>query len=230
MTGIYQIVNTRTGKRYIGSAVDIGRRRKSHWDSLRRGTHHAVPLQRAWHKYGAAAFVCTPLLRCAARDLLFFEQRCLDAWRPAYNVAPTAGSPLGTKHSAESLANMAAAQQNRSPEWRAKVAAANRIRSPESRAKIGAANRNPSLETRAKIGAAARNRSPETRAKLSAAARNVSVAGRIRSPESRAKISVAARNRSPEWRAKLSAAARNPSPETRAKISAAARNRSRRAD
>jgi GIY-YIG catalytic domain len=190
MTGIYQIVNTTNGKRYIGSAVDMALRRNGHWKSLRRGTHHAVPLQRAWHKYGEAAF----------------EQRCFDALRPAYNVAPTAGSQLGMKYSAESRARIAAANRIRSPESRAKTAAAARMMWE----KIAPANRSPSPESRVKMSASARSRSPESR---------------IVSPEARANIAAAARNRSPEHRAKLRAAALNPSPETRARLSAAARKR-----
>jgi hypothetical protein len=53
---IYAIINTVTGKIYIGSAVDTQRRWYIHrWD-LERGAHHSIYLQRAWQKHGHSAF------------------------------------------------------------------------------------------------------------------------------------------------------------------------------
>jgi group I intron endonuclease len=98
-SGIYEILNTVNGKRYIGSAIKIAQRWKQHKVALRRGVHHSIPLQRAWDKYGEQAFKFLPVLTCAKSMLLFYEQQLLDKVKPEYNVSPTAGSSLGVKAS-----------------------------------------------------------------------------------------------------------------------------------
>lgn len=47
MSGIYKITNTKTGKIYIGSAVDLRRRLYAHLKSLRRNSHDNTYLQNA---------------------------------------------------------------------------------------------------------------------------------------------------------------------------------------
>lgn len=160
-SGIYEIVNVVNGKRYIGSAASFSIRFRDHASTLRRGTHRNCKLQHSWDKHGEAAFSFRPVLICAPKDLLFYEQRCLDGLRPEYNIATTADSPFrGRKHTAE---------------WRKKMSAS----------QIG---NKPSPETRAKLRASRAGRviSPETRAKTSA-----SLLGLKRSPETRAKIALA---------------------------------------
>lgn len=94
-TGIYAIVNTANGKRYIGSAVNFSRRHRKHWRELRGGNHHSRILQASWDYYGEAAFEFRPLLVCSRDDLLMYEQRLLDGLRPALNVCRIVGSRLG---------------------------------------------------------------------------------------------------------------------------------------
>jgi group I intron endonuclease len=130
-SGIYQVLNLVNGKRYVGSAANFVKRWAEHRRQLREGIHHSRVLQRAWVKYGPAAFIFKPLLICAPKDLEMYEQRALDGYQPEYNICKIAGSSLGTK---------------RSPEQRERVAAALRGKkrgphSPEHRAKIGAARR-----------------------------------------------------------------------------------------
>jgi len=108
-SGVYEILNLVNGKRYIGSAKSLVTRRAEHVRNLRRGGHSNPHLQSAWTKYGPAAFVFKPLLICAAKDLLFYEQRCLDAYRPEYNIARDARAPMqGRKLSVEARAKIAA--------------------------------------------------------------------------------------------------------------------------
>lgn len=191
-SGVYEIVNTVNGKRYVGSAVDMERRRAWHFSALSRGAHHSSKLQNAHRKHGGGSFVFTPLLVCAKAMLLFYEQRALDALAPAYNIEKTAGSRLGHTASAETRAKMSAAAtgKKKAPEAIAKTAAAlrGRKRPPDVVARVAAARtavgHHFSVAHRAKLSAAARARvvSDATRATLSAAQK-----GRTATPETIAK-------------------------------------------
>lgn len=150
--GVYAITS-QDGRRYIGSAVNIEKRWKEHRRGLSAGTHHSRFLQRAWNKRGPGAFAFSVLLLCDRGNVLFYEQRCLDAFAPEYNTAPTAGSQLGYRHSAESRARMSASRprdfspmkgRNHTAEARARISANRKgkgggPRTPERLAKISAA-------------------------------------------------------------------------------------------
>lgn len=148
-SGIYEIVNAANNKRYIGSAVCFRKRFYVHRCNLRMNEHHSPRLQNSWNKHGEATFRFTPLLICAPKDLLFYEQRVMDSFKPFYNVAPTAASMLGFKHPPESRARMSESAKRRvgrfcSSETREKIAASLRgqpftaeRRQRQSQAKLG---------------------------------------------------------------------------------------------
>ena len=50
ISGIYKIVNTKNGKMYIGSSIDLDRRRVEHLRSLRKNVHHSGHLQNAYNQ------------------------------------------------------------------------------------------------------------------------------------------------------------------------------------
>lgn len=216
-SGVYEIVNSVNGKRYIGSASCFRTRWNGHKAELRRGVHHSQHLQAAWDKYGAQAFVFKPFLVCAPCDLLYYEQRAIDAIAPEYNYAKVAGSPLGVRHTAETKARIS-------------VAGIGRIVSAETRAKISIANKGKTLspEHRAKISAAkmgntynrGRRHSVEARAHMSAAQK-----GLIKSPEHCAAMSMAKKGKPPTERQRAAILTRPPrkphTPETRLKMSLA---------
>lgn len=54
--GIYQILNTKNNKRYIGLSIHCGYRFLQHKRELNKNRHSNEHLQAAWNKYGAAAF------------------------------------------------------------------------------------------------------------------------------------------------------------------------------
>lgn len=182
-TGIYEIVNTVNGKRYVGSAVTIRGRFSVHRSSLRKGEHHSRILQMAWNKYGEAAFVFNTLIICARDMLLTYEQIMLDAMRPEYNILRVAGSVLGHKWSPEAKAKITGRPGTMN----------GRTHAPESIAAMSAAMLGRASPTKgctrpsqavAATAAAHRGmkRSAETCAKIAAKA-----IGRKRSPESIAK-------------------------------------------
>lgn len=95
ITGVYAIINTTTGKRYIGSTKGISRRWRRHKEALRLGKHHSLKLQRSWDKHGESVWHWEIMERCAEKDLLVREQHYLDvfdSFRNGYNMSATAGS------------------------------------------------------------------------------------------------------------------------------------------
>lgn len=55
--GVYEFLNTLTGKRYIGSTQFLDERGDVHWATLEHGKHHNVDLQRAFDACGHKHFV-----------------------------------------------------------------------------------------------------------------------------------------------------------------------------
>lgn len=143
---IYQIVVAGGSRTYIGSARDLGYRRRAHLHLLRKGTHHCRALQNAVTKYGIDAISWTILEDDIAESMLIErEQVWLDQHKGRlYNKSPTAASRLGA---------------TMSPEARAKISASlkgNQYRkgkpfSDADKAKIGAGVRRAIAEGRKKI-------------------------------------------------------------------------------
>lgn len=102
MIGIYKIENTITGDCYIGSSINIVQRKNRHFKDLKNKKHHSIILQRAYNKYGECSFYFKIIIIIKeALMLLPLEQYYLDKFKPKYNISPTAGSPLGCKHTKE---------------------------------------------------------------------------------------------------------------------------------
>lgn len=165
ISGIYTI-ETPSGRCYVGSAVRFEHRWRVHLYNLRRGVHHCGALQNAYVKYGESALRFRKLLVCAPADLLFFEQRAIDSFgfKNLYNVAPTAGSQRGFKHSAATKDAYSAARKG--------------VPQPKSAAtieKIATARRGKKLSVQARANQSAaqkgRAKSPEHVAKVAAANR-----------------------------------------------------------
>lgn len=89
-SGIYEIRNEVSGKRYVGSTGNFQRRWSQHLGSLRGGYHSNPDLQSDWNKHGEAVFKFTPLFLCARQDLKGTEQRFITApVNGNYNIAFT---------------------------------------------------------------------------------------------------------------------------------------------
>lgn len=128
--GIYEIRHVASGKRYVGSSVNIQRRWWKHRCMLKNGTHHSTRLQRSWCKHGPDAFEHRTILLCAPRDLALYELiviNAFDAYQTGFNGAPTPYSSLGRTQTAATRLKLSELQRGKTltPEHRAKISAAN---------------------------------------------------------------------------------------------------------
>lgn len=177
-SGIYEIINTANGKRYIGQSQNMKERWAAHRWHLRRGEHHCQPLQHTWNKYGEGAFKFLPILTCQLSMLDFYEQQLLDRARPEYNVCPVAGSCRGTKHTPERrallLGNTFSLGFKHPPEFGQAISERNkgRIQSKDHVAKSAAARtggkRSDAARRNMSVSHVGTTRSPESRAKQAA--------------------------------------------------------------
>ena len=60
-TGIYAIENLLNGKIYVGSSMNLNRRKAQHLYALRNNCHHNSHLQSAFNKHGEANRCCYSL-------------------------------------------------------------------------------------------------------------------------------------------------------------------------
>lgn len=184
-SAIYNITNNTNGKVYVGSALNVSRRKIEHWRDLRGNRHANRKLQCAWNKHGEASFTFSVIERVVdPADLTAREQHWIDALsacsRRGYNLAPKARSMLGFVHTQETRNKMSARQLGKklSPEHieNTRKGLVGRKMTPEQcekmrQAKLGKKRGPQSEEHRAKIAAANRGRplSIEHKAKLAAA-------------------------------------------------------------
>jgi len=182
-SGVYEILNTTNGKRYVGSAVDLPRRKHEHWKELRGNRHNNRYLQNAWNKYGEECFEFSVLEYWELEFLISFEQWWMNMLCAEYNIAPVAGNSLGYKHTDEAKAKMSASAMGKkyllgykpTTATREKISAAlmGKPKTAETRAKMSVAqkgHKKNTKEVRAKLSASAMGRTftDETKAKLSA--------------------------------------------------------------
>ncbi len=215
-TGIYCILNTVTGKFYVGQAIDIDRRWKHHQHRLRAGKHDSRKLQNSFNKHRESAFEYAVICECQPDDLVALEQLHMDrlcACSRGYNMSPVAGgSNRGIRRSNETKARMSASAKaaKSTPEARRKMSAVFKVvfSTPEQKAKRASQAKaswsNPETRKRMVDGILASKSTPEARTRHVAAQRAT-----FATPESKAKRSrsaVASHSR-PEVRQRHTAAA-----------------------
>lgn len=110
-SGIYKITCIVNGRFYIGSAVNLRKRKNNHWHSLRQNKHYNLPMQRAWNKYGEQAFIFEVWELVLVPELLTTqEQYWIEKLTPfghkGFNIRRKAESNLGLKHSLKTLERM----------------------------------------------------------------------------------------------------------------------------
>lgn len=94
ITGIYQIINVANGNFYIGSSIDIFRRKSQHFSDLKKNIHTNPKLQNAFNSYSKDSFRFYVVESCEEQEMLKIEQQYLDVvWDngiKCYNVSKTA--------------------------------------------------------------------------------------------------------------------------------------------
>jgi group I intron endonuclease len=160
---IYQILNTVSGKSYIGSAEHVVRRFNAHISLLRRSKHQNHRLQDSWNKYGEAhfRFIIIEIVPDDG-DLIARENAAFNRLLPSYNINGDASlNPMHKrKHKPESIALM---RQNRKGKG-----SHHRPLSEEAKAKLSAAHKgkpNPSAK-RPRTEAEKKNLSDKAKARF----------------------------------------------------------------
>ena len=97
-SGVYKITNIINGKFYVGSSINMTKRKYLHFSKLRRKIHDNSHLQSSFNKYGEENFIFSILATCPAIYCIKLEQWFLDNLNPQYNKHPLANSSLGTRH------------------------------------------------------------------------------------------------------------------------------------
>ena len=109
-SGIYKITCSANGKVYVGSAVNLAKRRREHFSALRSNRHHNIHLQRAFDKHKEESFEFVVLLECDRENLLLEEERQIeehDSFTNGFNLVPTpTQGNRGMKMSEESKRKM----------------------------------------------------------------------------------------------------------------------------
>lgn len=91
--GVYEIINIKNDKKYVGSSVYIKGRWSNHKSSLRRNKHGNNHLQNAWNKYGKQVFKFNVLVYCEPEEGLKIENALLATGNYEYNIAMDAKAP-----------------------------------------------------------------------------------------------------------------------------------------
>ena len=110
-SGIYRVTNLVNGKVYIGSAINLRRRKQEHFSMLKRNRHSNNYLQNSYNKHGIVNFNFEVIEYVEDKTkLINIEQVHLNNYvdseglintKLCYNICPTAGSNLGIKFTEE---------------------------------------------------------------------------------------------------------------------------------
>jgi group I intron endonuclease len=89
-SGIYKITQGSTGKVYVGSSVDIEKRIRAHFSTLKRGSHFNYKMQQAYSGTSETDFVWEVLECCSIGDMIEKENfwiASLNATEEGFNLA-----------------------------------------------------------------------------------------------------------------------------------------------
>ena len=104
-SGIYSIKNILNNKTYVGSSINLKKRKREHFYQLRKGTHSNKHLQNAFSKYGETNFEFAVLERIEGkitnRETEWIKKLDSANREHGYNIAKKGGSCLGCVHGEE---------------------------------------------------------------------------------------------------------------------------------
>lgn len=101
-SGIYKISSLTKPKRfYIGSAINLKRRKTEHFRRLASGSHPNIILLRHFKKHGYQDLIFSIIETCPESELITKEQEYIDKTNPYFNICKVAGSALGRPQSEE---------------------------------------------------------------------------------------------------------------------------------
>ena len=121
-TGTYMWTHKESGKRYVGSAVNLSNRLKNYFFKSYLERSKSMYICNALLHHGFSAFTLTiyeyieisNLSKEEAKKLILeLEQFYFDVLQPEYNILKTAGSSLGFTHSSETKALMSLAKSGK---------------------------------------------------------------------------------------------------------------------
>jgi group I intron endonuclease len=183
-SGIYCILCTDNGFRYIGQTINLFKRRTDHFKDLAGGRHYNTHIQRAWTKHGEGAFVFQVCEIVPNEDMLddreMFWINYYQSTNRACGYNLVIGGQQRRRHSQETLLRMSVAQKGH------KVSDETRRRLSESHK----GQRN-SAESYEKSAIKHRGRPQHPNVKAALAARWVRDKGKPMSQEQRDKIAKA---------------------------------------
>lgn len=139
-SGIYKISNPLNNKIYIGSSININRRWERHKNTLKRGVHPNIHLQRSFDKLIKVNenFIYELLELCDVNILIQKEQFYIDTLNPEYNIAKVANSSKGIvrrKSTKEKIKNsLLGTKQSKETVNKRKLALIGQTRTKEQRA------------------------------------------------------------------------------------------------
>ena len=112
-SGIYIITNIVNKKFYIGSAINLNKRRNQHFHYLRKNKHPNIYLQRSFNKYREENFEFNIIEFCNKEKLINREQYYIDTLKPNFNICKIAGSSIGRKVKLETITKMKVSHSKR---------------------------------------------------------------------------------------------------------------------
>ena len=85
-SGVYEIINTVTGDFYIGSTIDLKRRRREHFNESYWKHNPNKQLYKDMKQYGKDNFLFKTIQLCESDELKKYEQIAIEKYNPQYNI------------------------------------------------------------------------------------------------------------------------------------------------